>query len=338
LLQEFKACKMKLPLILSVLILHVISPVCQSQPGNQKASANFKVVGYYFLNAVLRYTTAIDTSYAFLDKITHLNLAFINPDTAGNFRQDLNIVTFIEKAHSKNVKVLASIAGGGSHAYYARLLQADQRPMLIIKLVSLVTRYNLDGVDVDLEGDDIDSNHEAFVTELGAALRPLGKLMTAAIATAYKDKLTDKAMQQFDFLNIMSYDGTGPWSPQRPGQHSPYSLAEEDLKYWNKTRNIPKEKLVVGLPFYGYGFGTADEEVLSMSYKDIVAANPASVLADTLLLPGNKIMYYNGAPTIKKKTALAVKKAGGVMIWQLLGDAPAENSLLNVIDGVIHER
>ncbi len=209
--------------------------------------------------------------------------------------------------------------------------------MLIDHLVTLVSKYDFDGVDVDLEGNDIDVNYEVFVTELAAALKPLGKLMTAAIATAYKDKLSDKALQQFDFVNIMSYDRTGPWNPRRPGHHSPYNMAEEDLEYWNKVRLIPKEKLVLGVPFYGYGFGSADSSVVSMSYKEITAAYPKLTSGDTLILPDHKIMYYNGIATIKKKTQLAIEKAGGVMIWQLLGDAPGENSLLKYIHSMIYK-
>jgi chitinase len=53
-------------------------------------------------------------------------------------------------------------------------------------------------------------------------------------------------------------------------------------------------------------------------------------------LPGKGTFYYNGWPTIKKKLSYALqKKAGGVMIWQLLGDAGGEYSLLKAIHGDI---
>lgn len=327
---------MKLSLILMLLLLLAFGQG-RSQSIKIKQHTDFKVVGYYLLDSVLKDTIQNDQDYTFLDRITHVNVAFINPDTSGNFIQNLAINSFIKRAHKKNVKVLASIAGGGPHAYYARLLQNDKRKILINNLVSLVIKYNLDGIDVDLEGDDINDNYENFVTELHHALKVSGKLTTAAIASAYKDKLPDKALQQFDFLNIMSYDHTGPWRPQNPGQHSPYLMAEEDLEYWNKTRLIPKEKLVLGLPFYGYGFGTADSAVVSMNYKEIVAAYPASASVDSVLLADKKIIYYNGASTIKKKTLLATEKAGGVMIWQLLGDDPGENSLLKMINHIIYK-
>ncbi len=129
----------------------------------------------------------------------------------------------------------------------------------------------------------------------------------------------------------MSYDRTGPWKPNSPGDPSPYTMAVEDLDYWHNVRSLPKEKLVLGLPFYGYGFGALDSPVVSMNYKEIISLYPDNELTDTLRLQGNVLLYYNNIPTIKKKTKLAMKKAGGVMIWQLLGDTTGDNSLLNTI-------
>ena len=327
---------MKFKFPLSILFLLFISSLAMSQEENKKSSTPFKVVGYYFLNAALRDTIHADADYLFLNKITHLNIAFINPDSTGAFRQDLAIGTLVKKAHQKNVKVLASIAGGGPHPYYAVLLRDGKRKMFINNLVSMAGRYNLDGIDVDIEGNDIDSNYGRFVIELAAALKPHKKLITAAIATAYRDQLPDKALREFSFVNVMSYDRTGPWRPDNPGNHSPYTMAVEDLDYWHNIRAIPREKLVLGLPFYGYGFGALNSPVVSMDYKKITSLYPDSGLSDTLNLPENVTMYFNNIPTIKKKTELAMQKASGVMIWQLLGDTTGDNSLLGTIDKVIH--
>lgn len=328
--------KFKFSLLISLLLL--VLPTAISQKVNKKQKKPFKVVGYYLLNSALEDPMYTDSGYLFLDKITHLNIAFINPDSAGNFKQDLAIDTLIKKAHQKNVKVLASIAGGGPHPYYSLLLGNDRRKYFINNLISLVRRYNLDGIDVDIEGSDIDSNYENFVIELASSLKPLKKLITAAIATAYKDQLSDKALKQFDFVDVMSYDRTGPWRPDKPGHHSPYTMALEDLGYWHKTRLIPKEKLVLGLPFYGYGFGNANTPVVSMDYKQIAAINENNKTSDSLALPENAVLYYNSVATIQKKTQLAMKEAGGVMIWQLSGDTIGENSLLNAIYLVISKR
>lgn len=295
----------------------------------------FKVVGYYFLHAALLDTLHADSNYLFLDKITHLNIAFINPDSAGNFTQNLAIDTLIKKAHHKNVKVLASIAGGGDHSYYAPLLRDDKREMFISNLLSMVKKFNLDGIDVDLEGLDIGENYEIFVTELGRMLHQNNKLITAALATDDKRLISQNASNQFDFVNIMSYDRTGPWRPNEPGEHSPYSMAVEDLDYWHNERALPKEKLILGLPFYGYGFSALGAPAISMTYNDLIVQYPDLALNDSMLLPEGITMYYNNMATIKMKTELAIGKAGGVMIWQLLGDAPGEKSLLNLIHKIV---
>ena len=312
----------------------LISAFVSGQKKNKDRRSPFKIVGYYFLNAAVKDTVHSDSDYLFLNKITHLNIAFINPDTSGNFNQELAIDTLIKNAHDKKVKVLASIGGGGPHEYYKNLLQDDNRKTFINNLIFLINRYSLDGIDVDLEGSDIDSNYQKFVIELADALKPLKKLITAAIATVYKDHLPDAALQKFDFVDVMSYDQTGPWSPGRPGNHSPYQMAVDDLNYWHNERSVPKEKLVLGLPFYGYGFGDKDS-VVSMNYKQIITLYPNQV-SDTLNMPGNVVMYFNNLATIENKTRLALQNAGGVMIWQLLGDTNDESSLLNAVFKVVH--
>ncbi len=306
-----------------------------SQEKSTKRQEPFKVVGYYFLNAALKDTVYNDAAYPFLDKITHLNIAFINPDSTGTFSKGLAIDTLIKKAHQKGVKVLASIAGGGSHAYYSALLQQPKREKLVTDLTALALQYNLDGIDVDLEGGDIDENYEPFVIELGASLKGAKKLMTAAIATSYKNQLTDKALQQFDFINVMSYDATGPWRPQDAGPHAPYAMAVTDLDYWHQVRGLPKEKLNLGLPFYGYGFHPDKITTISMNYNEIAAVNGGNQTADSVTLNGSTVVYFNSTATIKNKTLLALKNGGGVMIWQLLGDAQGEGSLLNAIHNTV---
>ena len=160
-------------------------------------------------------------------------------------------------------------------------------------------------------------------------------MITAAIATVYKDQFTDKALAQFDFVNIMSYDRTGPWNLTKPGPHAPYEMAVEDLEYWTKTRGIAKEKLSLGVPFYGYGFGGTAPE--SISWKNLLLQYPDADQVDERSVNGGMI-YYNGISTIRKKTSLAIEKSGGIMIWQLLQDTTGSQSLLTNIDEVIKSK
>jgi GH18 family chitinase len=289
---------------------------------------DFKIVGYYSIRS------AMDDYNKFpFSRLTHVNLSFLNPDSLGNFTRDLSALKpFIAKAHKKNVKVLFSIAGGSVHPYYHTLLKEENRARFIQNLLSQVLNYNFDGIDVDIEGSDIDENYEVFVVDLARELRLQHKLITSAIAVYYKDQISDKAIAQYDFVNVMVYDRTGPWRPDKPGQHSSYADAVEDLDYFGTARNIPGGKMLLGVPFYGYGFGPEiSSPVKSMDYNEIVSAFPGSESVDEWKTADGNIMYYNGMPTIKKKTELAMEKASGIMIWQVGGDAKGSKSLLKTI-------
>ncbi|MGZ8525154.1 MAG: glycosyl hydrolase family 18 protein [Chitinophagaceae bacterium] len=265
-----------------------------------------------------------------LTKITDLNLAFINPDASGNFPANDVYRQVIEKAHSYNVKVFLSIGGGSPPSYLAGLLKDDKRGNLISSLAAVADTYGFDGIDVDLENALINADYAPFVSGLSVALKAKNKLMTAALASWNSNLISDTTLQLYDFINIMSYDKTGPWNLNKPGPHSPFTMVQDDFTYFNQTRKIAAEKLFIGLPFYGYGFGNGAPQ--SMKYKDIVTSFAGAENTDSVAVAGGGTIYYNGIPTIKQKVSFAIaNKAGGVMIWQLLGDSKDSLSLLKVI-------
>ena len=304
-------------------------------PVNGQKKSDFKVVGYYSMRSAMT-----DFKKFPFKRVTHVNLFFLNPDTAGNYNQDFSaLAPFIKKAHKKGVKVLFSIGGGGAHPYYHRLLKDDMRGMIVQRLAEIVVNNNLDGLDNDLEHGDIDENYEAFTVEMNTALKAHNKIFTAAIVVTNPDLFSDKALAQYDFVNIMSYDHTGPWRPDKPGQHASYQHATEDIDYFGIKRGIPAKEMMLGVPFYGYGFGPElTSKTKGMNYRQIVEAYPGSELLDELLIEDGMTMYYNGIPTIRKKTQLAMEKAGGIMIWQLGGDARGSRSLLKVINDTAYTK
>ncbi len=317
-----------------ILLLITMCHLCGNAQA-QVTSLKFRIVGY------VREADVESGKAATLDfsKVTHINIAFINPDALGNFSALPGLVAFTNLAHKNDVRVLASLGGGLAPVYYSLLLSDNYRNDLIENIVKLVVDYHLDGADIDLEGERVDSNYELFVTGLSVALKRQGKMLTAAIATVYKQQYPDKALEVFDFVNIMSYDKTGPWRPSDPGQHSPYEMAVSDVDYWTNVRRIAKEKISLGVPFYGYGFGPGVPQ--EISYKSIIDKYPIAELADSARVAEGGTVYYNGIPTIDKKVHLALAKAGGIMIWQLFQDAKGNYSLLNYIydavNGVIKQ-
>lgn len=285
-----------------------------------KAPTDMRVVGYLVSEEIANgIAVNFNTS-----RVNYLNITF-TPDAGGKFPVISGLDDMIAAAHGNNTKVLISMG----NTTPVRFIDADTAEY-ISDLMSAISEHNLDGIDVDLEGDRIDTHYEAFIASLSAAIKAKGKLLTAAIATWESNYFTDESLTYFDFMNVMSYDNTGPWDPNDPGPHSPYSMAVDDLDYWSNTRGINKERLNVGLPFYGYGFGAGVNT--DYKYAEIVSEFPGAENVDSITVKEGSTIYYNGIPTIEKKCSLAQTSAGGVMIWELMQDSRDDKSLLTAID------
>jgi hypothetical protein len=292
-------------------------------------NAQRKVVGYIpndggYSPSIINFT-----------RITHLNIAFENPDDAGNLSYNGGNDAFVTAAHNNGVKVLVSICGGGAsenatyQARYTSLMSAANRSAFISKIVSYLNAHNLDGIDLDLEGPAINSNYNDFVPALKAAL-PAGKLLTAALThTNGGNLLTSATAQTFDFLTVMAYDAN--WG--QPLHHSTYDFAVTSANWWVTNKGMAPGKVILGVPFYGYTNTTGAGGISFASILNNYGA--AAAQQDTWVSGGNTI-YYNGIPTIRQKTQFVVdNNFGGVMIWQLAQDATGTNSLLYHIDQVI---
>ena len=250
-----------------IVFLHFFSG-CKTGNTEKHVSTNkasFRILGYYHS----RGNWSVQEINHQINKLTDLNLAFINPDSNGKFAIFPNLGNFIKTVQERKVRVFLSIGGGSAPIYMARLMQASNRSAFIAEIKSFMLQYGFDGVDVDLENNLINADYGSFVEELADAVKGSNKLLSAAVARWNADKISDATLHLYDFLNIMSYDKTGPWRPETPGQHAPFSMAETDFQYFRQTRNIPAEKILIGLPFYGYGFGKGAPE--SMTYAVIVS-------------------------------------------------------------------
>ncbi len=118
---------------------------------------------------------------------------------------------------------------------------------------------------------------------------------------------------------------------ENPVNDSSFEFAKDNVAYW-LNRGLLKSKAVLGIPFYGYGFGEAFRKG-DYSYAKILATYPDAENVDQV---GNTI-WYNGIPTIKAKTRHVVDESlGGVMIWSLDHDVKGERSLLSVIHETLH--
>ena len=92
----------------------------------------------------------------------------------------------VNKGHAANLKVFISLGGGGrpDTVFWKAALQPGNRSSFIKKIVKYVEENNLDGVDVDIEGNlfpYIGFPYGPFVVELKKALHAKGKGMSCAL-------------------------------------------------------------------------------------------------------------------------------------------------------------
>jgi hypothetical protein len=281
-------------------------------------SAQFKVVGYMP-------SWSGDVNAVQYSKLTHINYAFLLPTATGGIQAIDNpskLQALVSNAHANGVKVLISVGGwnnGDDSGFETLAGNSSYRTTFVNNMISFVSQYNLDGVDIDWEYPDAGTsanNYVTLMTQLATEMHNRGKLLTAAVVGTDGNSILSSVFSVVDFLNLMAYDYNNY-------DHSTYAYATQSVNYW-RGRGLPASKTVLGVPFYG--------RPTWETYAALIARG-ADPYADTYSGVG-----YNGITTIKNKTNLAFDQGGGIMMWELSGDATGTYSLVSAIHEVVLTR
>jgi chitinase len=295
----------------------------------------FKVVGYlpYYRDPA----TVPDIKFR-MTNVVNYAFATINGSGLPIVNNTMRLTQVVTKAKANNAKIFISINGVPAD-FKAMASTATGRNTFIKAIMDIVRQYQLHGVDMDWEFPSTADGSDLTFTELMKELSDSCHLdskyyLTAAItagkyAGQYRDAIKAELFNYVDWFNVMAYDDFNNTVPYR--HHSNLALAETCLNYWLNTRGMPKAKCVLGLPAYGRPSGiTQSQNVLT--YADILSKG-GSPLSDSAMVtsaatPTPYMIYYNGQPTIKIKTALAKQVANGVMLWEKGQDSHDNTSLL----------
>ena len=151
-----------------------------------------------------------------------------------------------------------------------------QRSAVITRLVRLVEERGYSGIHIDFEAVNAgDAPHlTAFMRELAAQLRPRGKLVTQAVVARTSDTPTTwggaydyPALAEVnDYIVVMAYDFH--YAGGSPGPVGPYTWVQRVVSYL--TTRVPREKLILGIPLYGYDWNmTAGPPARSVRYDQV---------------------------------------------------------------------
>jgi spore germination protein len=212
--------------------------------------------------------------------------------------QEKLIVTML--AREKGIKLVPTIQNtypGGNEAVRKIISSPDLRARHIREIVNLVinSASNYDGIDIDYEelADSDTIAFSAFIRELGMELSKFDKLLSVCVYP--KSNNSKKYGQSWpelinyvDSLKVMSYNYH--WSTSKPGPICPVPWLRATLEY-AKTLPDAKDKIIIGLPLYGY-----DWVVNSNEKAQAVFSDDARKLMLRYKISQNKLGWDNGEP------------------------------------------
>ena len=291
----------------------------QIEPMTTEATGNFSVIGYF-----PDYRAFNPEWGRHLTDIIYFSAEPRADGTLDANRLDENVLYQMHQLLGLNkVRLLISIGGWErSDQFAAMTADSKTRKKFVKNLAEYVYVNKLNGVDFDWEFPQNEAEFQNYISllkEARADFGPKGLIVSAALSPDSDFPLKDYAI--VDRIHIMSYD--------RQPLHSTNEQAFQDLQEFIDA-GIPREKLILGLPFYGRAITPPYSEV---TYAEIVAQYHPSPGVDQV----NGI-FFNGKDTIQRKTCLAMSEnIGGVMIWELAQDTEDHTSLLKSIQQtVIH--
>ena len=213
--------------------------------------------------------------------MTHINYAFghVN-DTFNGVRIDnpnrLRTIVAL-KQQKPSLKVLLSVGGWGSGRFSEMAATKENRNAFAADCKCIVDDFELDGIDIDWEYPTQSSagissspqDTENFTLLMAALRKALGKKKLVTAATVCNGKYIDfpSCIQYMDLINVMAYDmGNAPkhHAALFPSPIAGYCTSSQAVEAHLKS-GVPREKLVMGVPFYGKG--RRDDEGMRQFYR-----------------------------------------------------------------------
>jgi chitinase len=303
---------------------------------------------------------------------THLCHAFLVADGEGKIRESRNVPSreLAAEAHKAGVKVLLSLGGWGWDKQFASIVSKPEAEERYVKAVlDLVDGFDYDGIDLDWEYPDTKEEvvgferlTRRFRKDLDAIGTKKGRPIVLTMAASSNSGTLkwlgkDFLLETMDWINVMTYDYAGDWTDYA-GHHSPLFASSKQpgssrrsteltMKYLLEERGLPANRLAVGLPLYGKGFGVSEPyaSTKGVAKKRIPQGNYHNLqrLRDEqgwtrrwddetknpwLVAPeGAMVIGYDDAESLTIKTDWAMKQGfRGVFFWQVAGDRLADGT------------
>lgn len=213
---------------------------------------------------------------------------------------------------------------GRREKYFNDLVRNNKHEIFAANMLAFCKEWGISAIDIDYEhvkNEDDKVFLTAIVTALRDAFHPEGLHVTGAFG-ASRDTVNEWLRdnhQLLDQINLMSYTQNPSWINDK------YNILFT-------TYGIPKEKVFLGMGFYGKGVDSTGKN-WSIDYRDIVKVVEVDNTENTFLYPHPTIenefielSYNNSEPYVAEKVEYVRENGlGGMMVWALNHDVPMDD-------------
>ncbi|HEX2986594.1 MAG TPA: glycosyl hydrolase family 18 protein [Chloroflexota bacterium] len=317
----------------------VPAPAATPKPAasTQRASDGGKkvVVGYYVPYDTTSWTSLQNQA----DSLDYVDTQWVNVDACGNVgsRDDNTLIAY---ARDKGVKVLPSLLTGSDWLNHRLLTNPAIADRYLSQIVSYVVEMGYPGFDLDMEniGDADRDAYSTFVAKLADALHQRGKILTLAIPAKTTDVRTGWAGpydyaalgKSADLILLMTDDYS--WSTGPAGSIAPKDWVDKVAAY--AVSQMPLEKVLVGLAFYGYdwnktqagtkarGLQYAQSVAIAKQHGAQITTDPTTGSATFSYTARAGEMVPNTSPPADSKHDISVRQLGQCAVQEPAAPSP----------------
>jgi chitinase len=250
-----------------------------------------------------RYLPAAQVDFTVVSHVIHFS---VMPNVDGTLNTTTNGITaafsadLISHAHAAGRPVLICAGGSSSQAGFQGATTSANLAGFVRELVTFMSSNGYDGVDIDWEPLPASDGPQFsnLVNALRVALDQITPRPLLTVATASEPALFASLQNQFDQINLMTYDLAGPWEGWVTWFNAP--IYDGGYRFHSNGRLIPSAdgmvtnfigsgvlpgKLAIGVCFYGrvwtHGAGTSTGGTLlpRQSWTTVPTVTPVAYFA-----------------------------------------------------------
>lgn len=287
-----------------------------------------------YLYGAYDYISLIDRTNGALNEVSP---SYFDLKSDGSLKLNTVDTNFVNAMHQRGMSVVPFLSNHWDRSLGRKAL--ENKVVLVNQIVQAMKKYNLDGVNVDLE--NLTEKDRSDYVDLVRLLReelPEGKTVVVAVApnpygwtNGWQGSYDYKRLAQYsDYIMLMAYDEH--YEGGNAGPVASIGFVEKSIQY--ALKYMESNKLVLGIPFYGrywqngveyggYGVTATKIESIIKKYSSVVTFDEDAqavkavitikkgelcpVINGKALKAGTYTFWYENQQSITKKLELVKK-------------------------------